>query len=333
MKAALLPAPQAPIEIAERPVPAPGPGEVLVRMQACGICHSDLFLAGSPKLPMTPLILGHEGIGIVEELGMGVSGLQRGERVGIAYLHHSCGECDACRRGRENYCLKQAQTGYHVHGALAEYAVAHARFVARVPDTLDSVAAAPLCCAGVTAYKAVRTAALEPGEWVVIFGAGGLGHLAIQMARHFGLRVAAVDVAADKLELAARLGAELVINGAVHEPRKMLAGHGGAAAAITLTASPKAVEQAFPCLKTNGMLVLVGLSPEPYPLPVLKTVLQALRISGVFVGTPRDLQETVDLAATGAIQVHTEACTLEDVPAALERMKRGQILGRMVVKF
>ncbi len=338
MKAAILRAAQAPVEIADVPRPSPGPGEVLVRMQACGICHSDLFIAGVPQLPRAPLVLGHEGVGIVEALGPGVgAGLKPaptvGDRVGIAFLHRTCGQCEFCRTGRETCCPLQVQTGYMVDGALAEYAVAAADYVARIPEGLSSLQAAPLGCAGLTAYKALRTTALQAGEWVAIFGVGGLGHLAIQLARHVGLRVAAVDVAPEKLEQAVRLGAELVINGAVQKPREALARVGGAAAALTLTSSGAAVEQAFQTLKPGGILVLVGITAETFALPVLKTVMQGLRIAGAFVGTRQELREVLELAAAGHVKAQVEPCRLEDVPGVLERMKKGAVLGRAVVQF
>lgn len=333
MRAAVLRAPQAPIEIADIPRPKPGTGEVLIRMEACGICHSDLFLAGRPKMPMIPLVLGHEGIGIVEELGPGVDKLRLGERVGMGFLYRSCGDCSYCRSGRENYCPKRLETGYTAQGALAEYAVAAEAFVARIPDGLPAMQAAPLCCAGLTAYQALRTVGLAAGEWVAIFGAGGLGHLAIQIAKHWGLKVALVDVTPEKLEQAVRLGADLVINGAVQSPREALKAVGGASAAITFTNARPAIEQAFPTLRPNGILVLVGLCTEPFALPVLQTVLQGLRISGILVGTPRDLQEIVNLAASGVAHVDVEPCRLDDVPAVFERMRQGKILGRAVVEF
>jgi propanol-preferring alcohol dehydrogenase len=336
MKACVLPAPQAPLQIVDVEIPRPGLGEILVRIEACGVCHSDVFLASSPKLPRTPLILGHEAVGRVSELGEGVTRFRVGDRVGIAFLHHSCGDCGFCKSGRENYCLKQQQTGYHVDGALAEYTVADERFVARVPAAMAAIQAAPLCCAGLTAHKAVQTAGLAAGEWIALFGAGGLGHLAIQLAKQSGLKVAVIDIAADKLDRARELGADLTINGASEDPRKVLAAHvtdGGAAGAITLTGSLAAIEQAFSCLRPNGILVLVGLCTKRYDLQVLRMVMQGLRISGILVGTPRDLQEIVDLAATGTPHVHAEACRLEDVPAVMERMRQGNIAGRMVVEF
>ncbi|SRR5579871_175321 len=333
MKAVVLPAPQSPVEVRDVPVPQPGPGEVLVKIEASGLCHSDVFLAASPRLPRTPLILGHEGVGRVTALGPGVSRFRMGDRVGIAYLHRSCGECDFCRKGQENLCVKSEQTGYHVDGALAEYATGDEKFIAHIPSALSNVQAAPLCCAGLTAHKAVRTAGLDPGEWIVLFGAGGLGHLGIQLAKRAGLRVAVVDVADDKLEMAASVGADLTINGLKQEPRKVMAQYGGAAGAITFTGSLAAIEQAFPTLRPGGILVLVGLSIKKYELPVIPAVLQGLRISGVFVGTPRDLQEIMDLAAEGAARVHAETCRLEDVPAAMERMRQGTLIGRVVVEF
>lgn len=338
MKAAILRAPQAPVEIAEVPRPAPGRGEVLVKMEACGVCHSDLFIAGVPLLPRAPLVLGHEGIGVVEALGPEVgAGLKPaptvGDRVGIAFLHRACGACEFCLTGRETCCPQQVHTGYMVDGALAEYAVAAADYVARIPENLSSLQAAPLCCAGLTSYKALRTAALKTGEWVAIFGAGGLGHLAIQLARHMGLRVAVVDVVPEKLEHAVRLGAELVVNGAVQKPREALARVGGAAAALTLTGSGAAIEQAFQTLKPNGILVLVGITMESFALPVLKAVLQGLRITGTLVGTRQELREVLELAAAGHLKAQVEPCRLEDVPAVLERMKKGAVVGRAVVQF
>ncbi len=333
MKAAFLRAPRGPLEIGELPKPSPGRGEIQVRMEACGVCHSDLFIAAAPQLPRLPLVLGHEGVGIVEELGPEVHRLKAGDRVGIPFLHRACGSCEFCLTGRENCCPQQVQTGYMVDGALAEYALAAADYVALIPENLSSVEAAPLCCAGLTAYKALRTAALRTGEWVAIFGAGGLGHLAIQLARHMGLRAAVVDVVPEKLEQAVGLGAELVVNGAVQKPREALERVGGAAAAITLTGSSAAIEQAFQTLKPNGILVLVGMCAEPYPLPVLKTVLQGLRIAGTLVGTRQDLREVLELASRGHLKAQVETCRLDDVPAVFERMKKGAVRGRAVVEF
>lgn len=333
MRAAVLPAPRAPVEIRDVPTPIPGAGQVLVRMEACGICHSDVFIAGAAKLPRAPLVLGHEGVGILEELGAGVDNLAAGARVGISFLHSACGECEYCRTGRETCCPRQVQTGYMVDGALAEYAVAAADFVVAIPGGLAPVEAAPMCCAALTAYKALRTAGLAPGQWVALFGAGGLGHLAIQLARRMGLRVAVVDVVPEKLEQAVRLGADLVINGAVQKPRDALARVGGAAAALTLTASPLAIEQAFHVLEPNGILVLVGLAAEPFPLPVVQTVLRGLRIAGTLVGTRLELSEVLEIARAGDLRACVEICRLEDVPDVMERMKRGKVLGRAVVKF
>ncbi len=192
--AVLLAGPRGTITVASIPVAEPGTGEVLIRMEACGLCHSDLFVASLKKLPLTPLTLGHEGIGRIEAVGPGVSGWAEGDRAGITFLASTCGVCALCTTGRERFCPRQLNFGYTVNGALAGYAVAPALLLFHVPDGLPADEAAPLCCAGWTAYGALREAGLQAGESVAVFGMGGLGHLAIQYARRLGLRVAAVDV-------------------------------------------------------------------------------------------------------------------------------------------
>src|SRR5579864_891616 len=202
--AAILTAPQGSIAVMADRIAGPGPGEALVRMEACGICHSDLFVAGLEKLPLVPLTLGHEGIGRVESVGPGVASVSAGDRVGITFLAATCGECELCRSGRERYCARQLNSGYTVQGALADRAVVRAQYLARIPDSLNAAAAAPICCAGWTAYGAVRESGLETGQLLGIFGMGGLGHLAQQYAAIRGVRVAAVDVSAEKLRMASR---------------------------------------------------------------------------------------------------------------------------------
>ncbi len=191
----------------------PGEGEALLRMEACGICHSDLFVAGLEKLPLAPLTLGHEGIGRVESVGAGVTGWAPGDRAGITFLGTTCGTCEWCTSGRERFCPKQTNFGYTLHGALTEYAMVPAAALVRLPDALPAVEAAPLCCAGWTAFGALREAGLHKGDSVALFGLGGLGHLALQIARAQGLRVAGVDVSEDKLHRARDWGAELAVHG------------------------------------------------------------------------------------------------------------------------
>jgi propanol-preferring alcohol dehydrogenase len=248
--AAILTAPRGTVAVASIPVAEPGTGEVLLRMEACGLCHSDLFVASLEKLPLAPLTLGHEGIGRVEALGAGVSGFAVGDRAGITFLASTCGACELCVTGRERFCGRQLNFGYTVNGALAGYAVVPAPFLVRVPDALPAAEAAPLCCAGWTAYGSLREAGLRPGQSVALFGMGGLGHLAIQYARHLGLRVAAVDVSESKLEMARSLGADLAI-AAGNAGRTLQRQWGGTDAAIVLTGSPAAIEQAFRSLNQS----------------------------------------------------------------------------------
>lgn len=329
-QAAVLPAAQAAVEIREVPVREPGSGEVLLRMEACGICHSDLFVAGLEKLPLAPLILGHEGIGRVEKIGGGVEHLRAGDRAGITFLASSCGGCELCATGFERFCAKQRNFGYTVHGALAGYATVAAQHLARVPDGMPASEAAPLCCAGWTAYRAVQEAGLEPGGKIALFGMGGLGHLAVQYARHRGLQVAAVDVSEEKLEIARKLGAEYMAL-AENAGRALQKEYGGVDAAVVLTASVAAIGQAFRSLKRRGTLVLAGLASSHFELPVVDSILKGISLRGSFLGTKQDLQDVFRLAAEGVAQPHVEAHSLSETPRLMEKMRCGELRGRAVV--
>ena len=258
-QAAVLPAVQTAVEIRDVPVREPGAAEVLVKMEACGICHSDLFVAGLEELPLAPLILGHEGIGRVEAIGAGVEQIRAGDRVGITFLASTCGTCELCATGRERFCAKQRNSGYTAHGALTGYATVAAQHLAQIPEGLPAAEAAPLCCAGWTAYRGVREAGLKAGAKIALFGMGGLGQLAVQYARHWGLHVAAVDVSEQKLEMARELGAELTAQ-AENAGRTLQREYGGVDAAVVLTPSASAIKQAFRSLKRTGTLILVGLA-------------------------------------------------------------------------
>jgi propanol-preferring alcohol dehydrogenase len=330
--AAILTAPRGAIAVTSVRVAEPGTGEVLIRMEACGLCHSDLFVASLEKLPLIPLTLGHEGIGRVEALGAGVEGFAIGDRAGITFLASTCGACELCLTGRERFCPRQLNFGYTVDGALAGYVVVPAPLLVRVPDTLTAAEAAPLCCAGWTAYGAVREAGLRPGQSVALFGMGGLGHLAIQYARHLGLRVAAVDVSESKLEMARSLGADLAV-AAENAGRTLQKQWGGADAAVVLTGSPAAIQQAFRSIKRTGTLITSGLSTNQYELPIVDTVLKGISIRGSYLGTRADLAEVFRLAETGVGRAHIERHSLDETPEVFETMRRGEILGRAVVVF
>ena len=336
MKAAVVHAFDQPLRIEDRPVPEPAPGQVLVRMEACGLCHTDIHAAHGdwPIKPTPPFVPGHEGVGIVERLGAGVAHLGEGDRVAIPWLGYACGHCEFCASGRETLCLEQHDSGYTVDGAYAEYACAEADFVGRVPEGLDPLDAAPLTCAGVTTYKAVKVSGARSSDLVAVFGIGGLGHLALQYARIAGGTVAAVDLYDTKLQLARDLGAEHTVNAATEDPAEYIQALGGADQAIVLAVSPTACEQAYRSLKRGGTLVLVGLPADnSFRLPIFETVLQGITVTGSIVGTRVDLAETFQLHQEGRTRVVRETRQLEDVNDAFEEIEKGDVDARLVFDF
>lgn len=328
----ILPSARAAVTVSDLPMPKPAPGHVLLKMEGCGICHSDLFIAGLERPPVVPLILGHEGIGRVESLGEGVTSVAPGDRVGVTFLASTCGLCEWCRSGRERFCPRQLNSGYTSPGVLAGFVSVPAQHLVFVPKELSAAEAAPMCCAGWTAYRAVKEAAAQPGATVAIFGMGGLGHLAVQFARHAGLRVAAVDVSEDKLALARGVGAEITVM-AENAGRTLQKECGGVEAAIVVTGSTAAAGQALRALKRSGTVVLVGMASGPLELPIVDTVLKGITIRGSFLGTRQDLEEVLRLAATGVVHPHVESHALGDAPALFERLGRGEIGGRAVISL
>jgi propanol-preferring alcohol dehydrogenase len=331
-RAARLAAPRAAVTVETVEVREPGPGEALVRMEACGICHSDLFVAGQEKLPLAPLTLGHEAIGRIEALGPGANGWAVDERVALTFLAGTCGACELCRTGRERFCADQVNFGYSADGALAEYATVPAAGLVRAPEGMEAAALAPMCCAGWTARGALREAGLEAGQTLALFGFGGLGHLALALARRQGLRVAVADAGAAKLEMARAAGAAFTAS-AENAGRTLQKETGGVDAALVLTGAPAAIPQAFRALKRLGTLVLVGVSASQYELPLVDTVLKGIRIRGSYLGTAGDLAEVFELARSGAIQACVEPHSIGDTPAVLERLRRGEVMGRAVIQF
>jgi len=324
------------IAVEDLPVPEPGVGQVLVRIEASGLCHTDIHAARGdwPVVPGLPFTPGHEGVGIVEQLGEGVSGLALGDRVALPWLGHACGHCQHCIDGRETLCLEQQNTGYSIDGALAEYAVADARYAVRVPDGVLPVDAAPLTCAGVTTYKAIKVAGVAPAERVAVFGIGGLGHLAVQYARIVGGLVTAVDVTEEKLELARALGADDVINAAEVDPVDALLSMGGADVAVVLATSSTVFEQAYRSLRRGGRMVCVGLPKDGvFPLPIFDLVLGGKSVLGSIVGTREDLREVFALHAAGRTRVITETRSLEDVRGSMAEVLAGTVPARIVFEF
>jgi len=335
MRAVVVHAFDEPPRVEEVPKPKAGPGEIVVRIEASGLCHTDIHAAHGewpvkPKLPFTP---GHEGVGIVEELGEGVTEVALGDRVAIPWLGYACGTCDYCVSGWETLCESQLNTGYSIDGGFAEYAKAFARHVVAVPDGVDPFDAAPLTCAGVTTYKAVKVSGAKPADLVAVWGIGGLGHLALQYAKIMGASVVAVDLFDDKLDLARELGAEFTVNAAVEDPVAAIKELGGADAAVVLAATPKAFEQAFASLRRGGTMSLVGLPAEnAMKLPIFETVLNGITVRGSIVGTRVDLREVFQLHAAGKTRVVREERRLDDVEDAIADVLRGEIPARIVLR-
>jgi len=335
MRAAVVRAFGQPLTIEEVPIPTPGPGEVLVKIMASGVCHTDLHAADGdwPVKPTLPFIPGHEGAGIVVALGAGVSGLREGDPVGIAWLHDACGACEHCITGWETLCESQHNSGYGVNGSFAEYAIGAAAYVGRLPERPDFSALAPILCAGVTTYKGIKETEARPGEWIVISGVGGLGHVAIQYAKAMGLHVAAVDVTSEKLALARALGAEIAINGRMPSAvDDVLKGTGGGAHGVLVTAvSVPAFGQALRMVRRKGTVSLVGLPPGDFPAPIFDVVLKRITIRGSIVGTRQDLTEALAFASEGKVAAHINHARLEDVNDVFNALKAGRVDGRMVL--
>jgi propanol-preferring alcohol dehydrogenase len=321
------------LTVGEFDKPVPKAGEVLVRIETSGLCHTDIHAAHGdwPIKPTLPLVPGHEGVGIVERVGDGVEHVSVGDRVALPWLGSACGYCDYCVDGWETLCEKQVNTGYGRDGGYAEYAVADADYVAHVPDGVDPLDAAPLTCAGVTTYKAVKMSGAAPGQLVAVFGIGGLGHLAMQYAKIAGATVVAVDVVDEKLELAKELGADYTVNAMTEDPVEAIKKLGGAHAAISVAVAPKAFQQAYNSLRRGGTLVFVALPADNYvQLPIFETVLNGITVVGSIVGTRKDLAEVFQLHALGRTTVIRETRTLDEVNECFEEVEKGQVKARIV---
>ena len=337
MRAAVVTDFRAPLQIQDLPVPEPGPGEVLVRMETSGLCHTDIHAAHGdwPVKPAPPFIPGHEGIGRVGKLGPGVTARAVGDRVAIAWLGYACGECRYCIAGWETLCEKQHNSGYPVNGSFAEYAVVPSAFATPVPDAVSSSDAAPLTCAGVTTYKAVKVARVAPAETVAIFGVGGLGHLALQYARIAGGFTIGVDIEEHKLEMAAKLGADHVVNARATDPVQAIQDLGGADVAVALAASPASFDQAYRSLRRGGRLVCVALPAGNAALsvPIFDTVISGKTVIGSIVGTRNDLADVFALHAAGRTEVVAIGRKLDEVNASIDDVLASRIPARIVFQF
>lgn len=336
MKAAVIHAFGEPLQIEEMPVREPGDNEILVKVIACGVCHTDLHACEGdwPAKPKMPLVPGHEAIGYVVALGHSVKNVQEGDIVGVPWLYSACGCCDYCYTGWETLCESQKNGGYSVDGGFAEYVVADARYVARFPSGINFAEMAPIICAGVTVYKGLKETGAKPGEWVGISGIGGLGHLAIQYAKAMGLHVAAIDIADDKLKLAKELGADIIVNAKENDPGLFLKKETGGMHGMLVTApSTMAFNQALGALRRKGVLSLNGLPSGTFDLSIFDTVINGTTIKGSIVGTRKDMEEAIAFAVEGKVKATVKTARLEDINTVFDEMKKGDISGRMVLEI
>ena len=326
-----------PLVLKELDVPAPGAGQILVKTEACGVCHTDLHAAGGdwplkPALPFTP---GHEGIGIVTALGAGVTAVKEGDRVGVPWLYSACGHCEFCLAAQEPVCAEAQFGGYTKNGGFAEYIVADPNYVAHIPKGLAARDAAPLICAGITSYKGLKETQARPGQWVVVSGIGGLGHLGVQYAKAMGLQVCAVDIDEGKLEHARRLGADAVVNARTGDPvaavRKLT--DGGAHGVLITAPSLPAFKQGVGMTRKHGTCVLVGIPPGDFPTPLFDVVANCITIRGSFVGNRRDMAEALAFAADGKVKADIELQRLSAINAVFERLAKGEVPSRVVLDF
>ena len=323
-----------PLKIEEVEVKAPGRNQILVKVIASGVCHTDLHAIDGdwPVKPKMPLIPGHEAVGYVVAVGEGVYNVKEGDAVGVPWLYSACGCCDHCITGWETLCESQQNGGYSVDGGFAEYVIADARYVGHLPANTNFLEMAPILCAGVTVYKGLKETETKPGEWVAISGIGGLGHVAVQYAKAMGMHVAAIDIADDKLALAKRLGADITVNAKEVDPGKFLQKEiGGAHGALITAVSPIAFKQGIDVLRRKGTIALNGLPPGSFDLPIFETVLKRITVRGSIVGTRKDLQESIAFAVEGKVKANVTAAKLSDINSVLDKMKKGQIEGRMVL--
>jgi propanol-preferring alcohol dehydrogenase len=338
MKAAVLHAFKTPLALEEVPRPEPAADEVLIEVEVCGVCHSDLHVADGDWTQLAgivkkPLILGHEIVGRVVERGPAVESVQVGDRVGVPWIQWTCGQCEFCREGNENLCVKQRITGVMVDGGYAEFAKAPASHVVRIPNTLPSEQAAPLLCAGVTVHRALKQAKVRAGQRLAVFGVGGLGHLAVQIGRAAGAEVTAIDVAEEKLVLAKSLGAARTLNATKSDVVKELRGAGGMHIAMVTSAAKSAYDMAFYCVRPTGTLLVVGLPAQEISFPAVLMAAGEIQIRASAVGTREDLREVLAMGAAGTVRCQVTTRPLVDVGEVLGQLSRGEIAGRVALRL
>ncbi|GAB2489754.1 alcohol dehydrogenase AdhP [Alkalibacterium psychrotolerans] len=332
MKAAVVTSDQK-VEVREKEIRPIRSGEALVDVEFCGVCHTDLHVKNADYGDKTGVTLGHEGIGVVREVAEDVTSLKIGDRVSIAWFFEGCGHCEYCVNGRETLCREVKNAGYTVDGAMAEECIVTADYAVKVPEGLDPAAASSVSCAGVTTYKAIKEAKIKPGQWIAIYGLGGLGNLALQYAKNvFNAKVVAVDINDSQLELAKEMGADLVINPLNENAEDIMQDKvGGAHAAVVTAVAKSAFNSAIDCVRAGGVVVAVGLPPESMDLSIPRLVLNGIEVVGSLVGTREDLREAFEFAAEGLVVPKVEKRPIEDINDIFEEMQEGKFTGRMVL--
>lgn len=336
MKAVVVnPKGKANVEVIEKELRTLKSGEAMVNIEYCGVCHTDLHVASGDFGDVAGRILGHEGIGIVSQVADDVTSLKVGDRVSIAWMFQACGRCEYCVTGRETFCREVKNAGYTADGGMAEQCIVTADYAVKVPEGLDPAQASSITCAGVTTYKAIKVADVKAGQWVAVYGCGGLGNLAIQYAKHvFNAKVIAVDINDDKLALAKDIGADITINPAQEDADKMIQDQvGGAHAAVVTAVSKAAFNSAVDAVRACGKVVAVGLPSETMDLSIPRLVLDGIEVIGSLVGTRKDLEEAFQFGAEGKVVPVVQTRCLHEVQDIFEEMEQGKIQGRMVIDF
>lgn len=336
MKAAVVREFGKPLSIEELAIPDINANQILVKMIACGVCHTDLHAAHGdwPTKPTLPFIPGHEGVGTVVKVGANVSWVKEGDKVGVPWLYSACGHCDHCLSGWETLCAKQEDTGYSVNGCFAEYVVADPNYVAHLPKGVDPIKVAPVLCAGLTVYKGLKMTDAKAGQWVAVSGVGGLGQMAVQYGVAMGLNIIAVDIDDDKLETARKLGAAHTVNALKTDPAAFIHKEvGGAHGGLITAVSTKAFSQAMGYVRSGGTLVLNGLPPGEFPISIFDMVMKGTTIRGSIVGTRLDMIEALSFFADGKITSVTQTDKLENINTIFEKLEKGQVEGRIVLDF
>lgn len=322
-----------PFEAVELPVPEPGEGQVRVKVEACGICHSDVFVKSGawPGLEL-PRVPGHEVVGRVDAVGGEVAGFQAGDRVGVGWHGGHCFHCNPCRGGDFIACENGEVAGISYDGGYAEYTVVPAEALARVPDELSSAAAAPLLCAGVTTFNALRHTGARPGDLVAVLGVGGLGHLGIQYAHAMGFQTVALSRGDDKKQLARDLGADDYVDTEADDPAEALQAMGGARVILATAPSAAAIQQTLEGLGTDGEAVVLGIDQEPIPVPPVLLVSGRRTVRGWPSGTAKDSEETLEFSALRGVEPEVETFPLEEANEAFGRMMSNDVRFRAVLE-